>query len=80
MQNIMNNPFPNLITSDARTGLTLARNLADQLLSQIDRARSNVERPGGMNYLSPAPVSKEYTASILFYAIAAANQGWLAKH
>ena len=75
----MNNPFPNLITSDANTGLALARNLADQLLSQINRAGSNVERPGGMNYLSPAPVSKELTASILFYAIAAANQGWPTK-
>ena len=75
----MNDPFPNLITPDAKTGLTLAGNLADQLQSQIDQARSNVESPGGMNYLSPAPVSKELTASILFYAIAAANQGWLVK-
>jgi hypothetical protein len=76
----MKNSFPNLITSDAKTGLALAGNLADQLQTQIDQARSNVERPGGMNYLSPAPISKELTASILFYAIAAANQGWLVKH
>jgi hypothetical protein len=79
MQNIMNNRVPTLITSDPQTGLALAGQLADGLHSQIDQGRSNVERPGGMNYLSPAPVPKELTASILFYAIAVANQGWPAK-
>jgi len=64
------------MTTDARTGLVLAGDLADQLRSQMDQASSKVEHPGGMNYLVPAPVPKEITASILFYAIAAANQGW----
>jgi hypothetical protein len=75
----IDNTFPSLITSDAKTGLTLAGSLADQLQSQIDQASSKVERPGGMNYLLPAPVPKEITASILFYAIAAASQGWQVK-
>ena len=75
----MNNTFPSLITSDSKTGLAPAGNLADQLQSQIDQARSKLERPGGMNYLLPAQVPKEITASILFYAIAAANQGWPIK-
>jgi hypothetical protein len=38
-----------------------------------------VARPGGMNYLLPASVPKEITSAILFYAIAAANNGWDAK-
>jgi hypothetical protein len=75
----MNNTFPSLLTSDAKTGLALAGSLADQLQSHIDQASSKVERPGGMNYLLPVPVPKEITASILFYAIAAANQGWPVK-
>jgi hypothetical protein len=29
-----------------------------------------------MNYLLPGPVPKEIIASILFFAIASANQGW----
>jgi hypothetical protein len=33
-------------------------------------------RDGGMNYPLPAPVPKKIIASILFYAIAAANQDW----
>jgi hypothetical protein len=61
----MNNSFPSLITSDAKAGLELAGNLADQLQT--------------VNYLLPAPVPKEITASILFFAIAAANQGWPTK-
>jgi hypothetical protein len=72
----MNHTFPSLITSDAETGLALAGSLADQLQSQIDQTRSKAERPGGMNYHLPAPVPKAITAGILFYAIAAANQGW----
>ena len=75
----MNEATTSLITSDAKTGLALAGNLADQLQSQIDQAASKAERPGGMNYLLPAPVPKEITTSILFYAIAAANHGWPAK-
>jgi hypothetical protein len=75
----MNNTFPSLITSDAKTGLELAGRLADRLQSQIDQACSQVERPGGMNYRLPAQVPKEIIVSILFYAIAAANQGWPVK-
>jgi hypothetical protein len=75
----MNNSFSSLITSDAQAGLALAGSLADQLQSQIDQGSSKVERPGGMNYLLPSPVPKEIIASILFYAITAANQGWPVK-
>jgi hypothetical protein len=32
-----------------------------------------------MNYLPSQPVPKETIAGILFYAIAAANQGWTSK-
>jgi hypothetical protein len=76
---IMNDSFPSLITSDAKAGLELASNLADQLQAVIEQAGSKVERPGGMNYLLPTPVPKEITTSILFFAIAAANQGWPTK-
>jgi hypothetical protein len=76
---IMNDSFPSLITSDAKAGLELAGNLADQLQAVIEQGSSKVERPGGMNYLVPAPVPKEITASILFFAIATANHGWRTK-
>ena len=75
----MNETFTSLITSDAKTGLALASSLADQLQSQIDQACSKVERPGGMNYLSPVQVPKEITTCILFYAITTANHGWPVK-
>jgi hypothetical protein len=75
----MNNSFPSLITSDAKAGLELAGNLADQLQTVIEQSSSKVKLPGGMNYLLPAPVPKEITVSILFFAIAAANQGWPTK-
>jgi hypothetical protein len=72
----MNNKRLSLITPDARTGLSLASELADRLHTQIQAANNRVERPGGTNYLLPPPVPKEFIASILFYAISAANQGW----
>lgn len=72
----MQNQFPPLITSDAQAGLALAGRLAEQLHTQLEQAGSKVELPGGMNYLLPAPVPKETTAAILFYAIAAVNHGW----
>jgi hypothetical protein len=75
----MNNSFSSLITSDAQAGLVLASSLADQLQSQIDQAISKVKRPGGTNYLLPTSVPKEIIASILFYAIAAANRGWISE-
>ena len=56
--------------------MTLACQLAEQLLTHLEQARNSVSRPGGMNYLLPAAVPKETITSILFYAIAAANNGW----
>jgi hypothetical protein len=75
----MKNSLPSLITPTPQSGLALADDLAGQLLSQIDQANSKVERPGGLNYLLPAPVPKEIATGILFYAIAAANHGWPGK-
>jgi hypothetical protein len=75
----MQTQFPSLLTADVKSGLALAHTLASQLHAQIEAARHDVERPGGMNYLLPAPTPKEITAGILFYAIAAANQGWAVK-
>jgi hypothetical protein len=75
----MNQPFPSLITTDAQAGLALAASLADQLQSHMDQAIAKAGRPGGMNYQLPAAVPKEITTSVLFYAVAAANQGWAAK-
>jgi hypothetical protein len=72
----MKNELPSLLTPDTQAGLALAGQLADTLRAQIEQANAHVERPGGMNYLLPAPVPKEIIATILFYAIAAANHGW----
>ena len=74
----MPNELPSLITPDAQAGLALAGKLADQLQSQVEKTKEQIKRPGGMNYLMPQPFPKEATASILFYAIAAANRGWSA--
>lgn len=75
----MNNELPSLTTPDTQAGLTLAGQLAHRLHAQIEKANACVERPGGTNYLVPSPVPKELIASILFYAIAAANRGWTSK-
>ena len=75
----MKDIFPSLITPDSQSGLALATKLAERLHAQIEHASTHAERPGGMNYLLPAQVPKETTASILFYAIAAANRGWIDK-
>jgi hypothetical protein len=75
----MTTELPSLITSDAQAGLALAEQLTDRLHAQIERASARVPRPGGMNYLLPPSIPKEITAGILFYAIAAANQGWVSK-
>jgi hypothetical protein len=40
------------------------------------QANAQVEQPGGTNYRLPATIPNEIIAGILFYAIAAANQGW----
>jgi hypothetical protein len=75
----MKDDLPSLITPDPQTGLTLAGQLADCLHAQIEHANARVERPGGMNYLTPPTVPKEITTGIFFYAIAAANRGWAGK-
>ena len=72
----MKNGLPTLITPDAQSGLALACKLAGELHTQMDQAASKVEHPGGMNYLLPAPIPQEIIACVLFYAIAAANNGW----
>ncbi|MGA9453306.1 MAG: hypothetical protein WBW41_18420 [Verrucomicrobiia bacterium] len=72
----MKNGLPTLITPDAQSGLALACKLADERHTQMDQAGSKVERPGGMNYLLPAPIPQEIIGCVLFYAIAAANNGW----
>lgn len=73
----MNHPLPNLHTPDALSGLALAGKLADELHHQVEAASSPAGRPGGMNYALPAPLPRESTRAILFYAIAAANGGWM---
>jgi hypothetical protein len=72
----MINPNTSLITTDARTGMELAGELADHLQAQLETANDKMSRPGGTNYRSPQQVPKEIMASILFYAIAMANHGW----
>jgi hypothetical protein len=73
----MNTQLPSLITTDAKAGMTLACELAGQLQSHYDQVRKAAARPGGMNFLLPPDVSVEVVSSILFYAIAAANNGWV---
>lgn len=68
--------FPSLITPTATAGLTLAGELAERLHTQIQAAGDRVERPGGTNYRLSSPVPVDAIASVLFYAIAAANHGW----
>jgi hypothetical protein len=72
----MKNELPSLITPDAKTGLALASELASQLRTQFEKAGSQADHPGGTNYLVRPSVSSEVIGSVLFYAIAAANQGW----
>jgi hypothetical protein len=72
----MNTDLPTLITTDAKSGLDLAAQLAERLQAQLAEANAKAPRPGGMNYLMPPSVPKETIAGMLFYAIAAANHGW----
>ena len=72
----MSNMLPSLITPDAGAGLVLAGQLAGKLHTELAQAGSKIERPGGMNFLEPRQVPREFIAAILFYAIASANQGW----
>ncbi len=73
---IVKTQLPSLITPDAKAGMTLACELAEQLKSLHEQARNPAARPGGMNYLLPPNVPVEVISSILFHAIAAANNGW----
>jgi hypothetical protein len=75
----MKTELPSLITPDTQTGLTLAGQLADSLHAQLEQTNAKEEWLGSMNYLPSQPIPKETIASILFYAIAAANQGWTSK-
>jgi hypothetical protein len=75
----MENEFPSLITPTAQAGLVPAIQLADRIHAQIGETDVKATWLGGMNYLPSRSVPKEIIASILFYAVAAANQGWLAK-
>ena len=75
----MKNEPPSLTTLDAQAGLTLAGQLADGLHAQIEQTNAKVEWLGDISYLPPSSVPKEIIASILFYAIAATNQGWTSK-
>ena len=74
--NFMSDTLPSLITPDAGAGLVLAGQLAGKLHTELAQAGSKIERPGGMNFLEPRQVPREFIAAILFYAIASANQGW----
>jgi hypothetical protein len=72
----MKTQLPSLITSNPAAGMVLAGQLAEQLRAQQEQTLSTMERPGGMNDLLPPQISAEMVGSILFYAIAAANNGW----
>ena len=75
----MKTELPSLVTSDAVAGMSLASQLAEQLRARHEQARISAPRPGGTNYLLPPKVPVEVIGSILFYAIAAANNGWAGK-
>jgi hypothetical protein len=73
----MKTQLPSLITCSPDAGIILAALLAEQLYARHEQARKSAERPGGTNYLLPPNVSVDIIGGILFYAIAAANHGWL---
>jgi hypothetical protein len=73
----MKTQLPSLVTANAEAGMTLACELAEQLRSHHEQARNSAARPGGVNYLLPPNIPTEVVSSILFYAIAAANNGWV---
>jgi hypothetical protein len=74
----MNPALPSLLTADPGAGLALADALADQLIARAAEAEAKIERPGGMNFLISPGAPRAVVASVLFYAIAAANRGWAA--
>ncbi len=71
--------LPSLTTPDTQSGLALAGQMADSLHAQFEQNNVDTKWLGGMNYLPSKLPQKEIIASILFYAIAAANQGWATK-
>ena len=75
----MKNELPSLSTPDTQAGLALANQLADRLHAQMEQPNIKEKWLGGMSYLTSNSVPKEIIAGILFYAIAAANQGWTSK-
>jgi len=75
----MKTELPSLITPDTQLGLALAGQLADRLHAEMEQTNVKEKWLGGMNYLTANPIPKEVVAGILFYAIAAANQGWTSK-
>jgi hypothetical protein len=72
----MKTQLPSLITTDPAAGMALACQFAEQLHMHHEQARNSAEGPGGTNYLLPPPASVKVVSSILFHAIAAANNGW----
>jgi hypothetical protein len=72
----MKTELPSLITPNPLSGMVLAGQLSEKLQQQLEQANTRVNHPGGTNYLTAAPVPREVISSVLFYAIAAANQGW----
>lgn len=75
----MKNELHSLITPDTQAGLALASQLADRLHAEMEQPTVKEKWLGGMSYLTANSVPKEVIAGILFYAIAAANQGWTRK-
>ena len=75
----MRNQLPSLSTPDREAGLALASQLADRLHAQVEQSGIKEKWLGGMNYLPSKSIPKEVIGGILFYAIAAANQGWTSK-
>jgi hypothetical protein len=47
------------------------------LQSPHEQARNSALLLGGMNYLLPPNIPAEIVSSILFYSIAATNNGWI---
>jgi hypothetical protein len=65
-----------LKTADLAGGLALSAKLALEISGNMAAAQSSIAKPGGTNYLDPAPIPPELIASILLVAISIANQGW----
>jgi hypothetical protein len=71
--------LPSLITTNAADGLSLAGQIAAQILDQLDETTEMMEMPGGTHLLLPPAMPPELVTSVVFYTIAAANRGWPAN-